>query len=54
VLAATGDRALVAELPEAEVAALAAQAGRRSATTCNASSASSSRPMKRSRRPHAA
>ena len=31
VLAATGDRALVAELPEAEVAALAAQAGRRSA-----------------------
>src|SRR6266404_2681251 len=31
VLAATGERALVAELPEAEVAALAAQAGRRSA-----------------------
>src|SRR5881628_2537849 len=30
VLAATGERALVAELPEAEVAALAAQAGRRS------------------------
>ncbi len=31
MLAATGERALVAELPEAEVAALAAQAGRRSA-----------------------
>src|SRR5438105_11594438 len=31
VLAATGERALVAELPEAEVDALAAQAGRRSA-----------------------
>src|SRR5229473_2203222 len=31
VLAATGERALVAELPEAEVAALAAQAARRSA-----------------------
>src|SRR5439155_1422236 len=30
VLAAIGERALVAELPEAEVAALAAQAGRRS------------------------
>src|SRR5213076_2503292 len=31
VLAATGERALMAELPEAEVDALAAQAGRRSA-----------------------
>src|SRR5262249_20349700 len=31
VLAATGDRSLLAELPEAEVSALVAQAGRRSA-----------------------